>query len=61
MKTYFFSVIYKDESLSYDCEMDADSMDEIKEDIESADDFADVLYYEIYSEDGREHIEWSRE
>ena len=61
MKTYYFSVMYKDESLSYECEMDAYSINEIKEDIESADDFAGVVYYEIYSEDGREHLEWSRE
>lgn len=61
MKTYYYSVIYKDEFLSYESEMDADTIDEIKEDLESVDDFADVVRYEIYSEDGIEHLEWSRE
>jgi hypothetical protein len=61
MKTYYYSVIYKDEFLSYESEMDADTIDEIKEDLESVDNFADVVHYEIYSEDGIEHLEWSRE
>ena len=62
MKTYYYSVTYKEEldDFSYESEMDADSIDEIKEDIESADDFADVEFYEVSSEDGKEHLEWSR-
>lgn len=62
MKSYNYSVFYKEElkHLSYECETCADSIDEIKEEIESADDFIDIDYYEIFSEDGSEHYEWER-
>ena len=62
MKTYNYEVTYKEEldDMSYECEADCDGMDEIKEEIESAEDFDDVIAYEIWSDDGKEHFKWER-